>query len=231
MPASVIFRLEEGIAYLEIAAPAADLALAVAELSGELERLQAEAQVRALVIEGGLELLTAGPPLASGPLDGLLGQIGCCDVPVLAVVSGTLTGTGLAIAFACHARIAQPAARLGFPEVRLGLLPPPATILKFTQLAGAQPALAAMSAGAMISAAQAVTLGLIDEVAADAVGAATARAQEPGIRPKRADGDPPGPAFFAEFRSKSEAKARGQLAPRRIIDAVEAACTLPAPRR
>ena len=87
-----------------------------------------------------------------------------------------------------------------------------------------------MSAGAMISAAQALTLGLIDEVAADAVGAATARAQEPGIRPKRADGDPPGPAFFAEFRSKSEAKARGQLAPRRIIDAVEAACTLPAPQ-
>jgi 3-hydroxyacyl-CoA dehydrogenase len=160
----VTFRVEEGIAYLAIMPPAADLALAVSELSSALEQLQAQSQVTAVVFERGLELLAAGPPLASAPLDGLLDQISCCDVPVLAVLGGTVTGTGLAIALTCHA---QPDARLGFPEVRLGLMPPPATILRFTRLAGAAGALAAMTAGAVIDAHQGVTLGLIDQVSED----------------------------------------------------------------
>ncbi|MET0426228.1 MAG: 3-hydroxyacyl-CoA dehydrogenase NAD-binding domain-containing protein [Actinoplanes sp.] len=90
--------------------------------------------------------------------------------PVVAAINGAALGGGLEIALACHHRIAldSPAVRLGFPEVTLGLLPGAGGITRTVRMLGLAPALTVwLLTGKRMRAADAVTHGLLDEVAAD----------------------------------------------------------------
>jgi 3-hydroxyacyl-CoA dehydrogenase len=139
------------------------------------------------------------------------------------------------MAMACHWRVASTGSRVGLPEVKLGLMPGSGGTQRFPRLAGPEAALEYITSGDHIAAAKALELGLVDELAENVVPAAIALAQR-AVRESRPlsvvsqltekiSGVNPG--IFAAFRQRLERKARGQLAPFKIVDSIEAACTLP----
>jgi 3-hydroxyacyl-CoA dehydrogenase len=155
--------------------------------------------------------------------------------PVVAAIDGAAVGGGFELAMACHWRVASRTSRVGLPEVKLGLIPGAGGTQRFPRLAGPEAALEYISTGEPIPAARALDLGLLDEVAEDAVAAATEFARRvvregrslqvvSTLTDKIRGVDP---RLFAEFRARIERKARGQLAPWKIIDCIEAACTRP----
>ncbi|MXV14139.1 enoyl-CoA hydratase/isomerase family protein [Hufsiella ginkgonis] len=84
--------------------------------------------------------------------------------PVLAAINGYALGGGLELAMACHLRIAADNARLGLPEVSLGLIPGYGGTQRLTQLAGKGKALEMVLTGDMISAEEAYRTGLVNKV-------------------------------------------------------------------
>jgi len=98
-----------------------------------------------------------------------------CGKPVVAILNGQCKGGGLEIAMGCHWRIVidDGKARLGLPEVKLGLLPGGGGTQRMPRLVGMQQALQWMGEGADIKAAQALATGLVNELAADADAAMT----------------------------------------------------------
>jgi 3-hydroxyacyl-CoA dehydrogenase len=155
--------------------------------------------------------------------------------PVVAAIAGTALGGGFELALACHWRIAAESAKVGLPEVKLGLIPGAGGTQRFTRLAGPEAALDAITSGTHIPAPRALELGLVDALADEVVAAAIAFARQAAQenRPLRIVSDVSDKitgvkaGLFADFRKKIQAKARGQLAPFRIIDSIEAACTEP----
>jgi len=155
--------------------------------------------------------------------------------PIVAAIEGVALGGGFELALACHWRVAAASARVGLPEVKLGLIPGAGGTQRFTRLAGPQAALEAITSGAHLSASRALELGLVDELAEPALAGALALARRAAAerRPLRIASDlterirDVSPELFAAFRRRLEPKARGQLAPWRIVDSIEAACTLP----
>jgi enoyl-CoA hydratase len=97
--------------------------------------------------------------------------------PVLAAVNGHALGAGLELAMACDLRIAAPAAKLGAPEVALGIIPGGGGTQRLPRLVGLGRASRMVLTGEAIDAATALAWGLVDEVADDPV----ARAKELGL--------------------------------------------------
>jgi 3-hydroxyacyl-CoA dehydrogenase len=158
------------------------------------------------------------------------------DKPVVCALHGTALGGGMELALACHYRIASPSARLGLPEVTLGLLPGGGGTQRLPRLIGAAAALDMMLSGTLVTARLALETGLIDDVvdgdliaaALHFVGELHARRAALHVASAR-DVDPASftPALFADKRAELAKKARGAFAPARIVDCVEAAATRP----
>ncbi len=87
--------------------------------------------------------------------------------PVVAALHGTLLGDGVEIALACHYRIAASDARMGLPEVKLGLLPGCGGTQRLPRLTGAELALDMIASGEPVSAPLAKKSGIVDELAED----------------------------------------------------------------
>ncbi len=87
-----------------------------------------------------------------------------CGKPVIALVNGFALGGGCELAMACTIRIASETARLGQPEVKLGLIPGYGGTQRLPRLVGAPTALKLLLTGDMIPAAEALRIGLVDEV-------------------------------------------------------------------
>ena len=87
--------------------------------------------------------------------------------PVVAALNGTALGGGLEIALACHYRIAlnNPKAQFGLPEVGLGLLPGGGGIVRLTRMIGLQPSLPLLTEGKRLKAKEALSNGLVNEIA------------------------------------------------------------------
>ena len=243
---AVNYRVAEDVAILEIANPPVNaLSLAVREgLMEGLARAYADPGVVAIVICGADGIFPAGADIneiASGLaltapmiLD-VQARMEAATKPLVAALEGNALGGGFELALTCHWRVATPAATVGLPEVRLGLIPGAGGTQRFTRLAGPQAALEAITSGAPLSASRALELGLIDGIADDAVAAAAVLGrQAAGERwPLRITSELNGRirevngGMFTAFRQKIAARARGQLAPWKIIDCIEAACTRP----
>jgi 3-hydroxyacyl-CoA dehydrogenase len=222
-------------------------ALSLAVREGLMEALVAGAQdpaVAALVVTGAqgtfcggadINEIASGAALKPPMIAELQAQIEASRKPIVAAITGVALGGGFELALTCHARTLAPAAKVGLPEVKLGLIPGAGGTVRFTRLAGAAAALEAITSGAQIPAGRALELGLVDEVADDALGAAVALAGRLALdrQPLRITSElrerirEVNPEVFAGFRKKLSAKARGQLAPFRIVDSIEAACTQP----
>ena len=154
--------------------------------------------------------------------------------PVVAAIYGFALGGGLENAMACHYRIAVPSAKVGLPEVLIGILPGGGGTQRLPRLVGAQTALEMITSGRHVPAAEAARLGIIDEVLPDGVdlrsaGVAYARTVAdarplPRVRDKSVTAEP---GVFEAMRKSIARKARNQKAPYNCIAAVEAACTLP----
>ena len=159
--------------------------------------------------------------------------------PVVAAIHGTALGGGLEVALVCHYRIAVPTARLGLPEVNIGLLPGAGGTQRLPRIVGPEAALEMMTSGAHVRAKDALQSGLLDELAPedDLSGAAVALARRvvDEKRPLRKIRDQNEkveaarghPEIFAKFRQANAKKFRGFEAPKKIIECVEAAVNLP----
>ncbi len=209
-----------------------------------LERAAGDAAVVAAVLCGtnacfsagaDIEEIASGLALQAPLLADVQARIEAARKPIVAALEGTALGGGLEIALTCHWRTCAPTARVGLPEVKLGLIPGAGGTLRFTRLAGPESALEAITGGAQIPAARALEVGLVDALAEDAVAAAIelgrqAAADGRPLRLARDCGDrirSVRPGLFAEFRRNITRRARGQLAPWRIVDSIEAACMQP----
>jgi 3-hydroxyacyl-CoA dehydrogenase len=185
----------------------------------------------------GADISEFGKPPADPWLPEVLELVESMDIPVIAAIHGTALGGGLETAMACHYRIAVSSARLGLPEVLLGLLPGAGGTQWSPRLIGVEASLDLMISGKPISAAVALEKGLVDRLAAgDLMEAATAYANElvdSHAGPRRTSdlevetGHLPD-GFFDATRALVAKKTKGLPAPQRIIDCVEAAATLDA---
>ena len=159
--------------------------------------------------------------------------------PVIAAIHGTALGGGLEVALCAHYRVAVPSAKVGLPEVNLGLLPGAGGTQRLPRIVGAAKALEMVTSGQHVPAKAALAMGLVDELApeGDLRNAAIAFAKKvlaekrPLVKIRDNDAkmieDRKHPEIFAEFRKANARKFRGFLAPEYNIQCVEAAVNLP----
>src|SRR5947207_8031288 len=158
--------------------------------------------------------------------------------PVVAAIHGYALGGGLETALACHYRIAVPSAKVGLPEVQIGILPGAGGTQRLPRLVGPKAAMELITSGRHVPAAEAQKLGIVDEILpeGDLKNAAIAFARRIADRrplPRIRDRDDKlaeakaDPGMFEAFRKSIARRARNQRAPYACIEAVEAACNLP----
>ncbi|MDZ4309613.1 MAG: enoyl-CoA hydratase-related protein [Cypionkella sp.] len=215
-----------------------------ATLSAAL-RAVADSDLRAVVIcsdlaafSAGADMSELGKPAAAPGLRALCTQIEDFPKPVIVALNGSTLGAGLELALAAHGRVASPAAHLGLPEIGLGVVPEAGATQRLPRLVGASAALKLMLEPAPISAAQALTIGLVDQVfEGDLRAQACAFAERlaealqgraPLKTSDRRDGLRDGKAFQAAIAAARARYAGTPLpAPARLIDCVEACQLLP----
>ncbi len=156
--------------------------------------------------------------------------------PVIAAIHGTALGGGLEIALSCHFRIAVTTAKLGLPEVKLGLLPGAGGTQRLPRVAGVQVALEMITSGTPIVAAKAKAIGILDEIVeGDLKAAARAYAKKvvnerlPIQRVSSLVAKADSPSLFDDFARSIGRKSRGLIAPFKCIEAVKAATELAFP--
>jgi 3-hydroxyacyl-CoA dehydrogenase len=183
---------------------------------------------------GGADISEFGKPPREPFLPDVCTHIESSLKPVVAAVHGPALGGGCEIALGAHYRLATKDARFGFPEVKLGLVPGAGGSQRMPRLTGVAPALAMMPAGGSVSAQEAFEIGLVDRVAdGDVRNAGLEFAREIAEKgaPVRRVSELPNPRFderaFAEARTVWKKKARGEIAPLKAIDVVEASTRLP----
>ncbi|WP_316816837.1 enoyl-CoA hydratase/isomerase family protein [Pedobacter nyackensis] len=105
-----------------------------------------------------------GEALARNGQEQVFNAMENCPKPIVAAINGFALGGGLELALACHIRIASDNAKLGLPEVSLGLIPGYGGTQRLTQVIGKGRALEMIATGEMISADQAEKVGLVNHV-------------------------------------------------------------------
>ena len=211
-------------------------------LVAAIEEAEKDDAIKAVVIrcEGqtffaGADITEFGKPPLMPWLPTVVDTIENCSKPVVAAIHGTALGGGLEIALGCHYRVAVPSAKLGVPEVKLGLLPGAGGTQRLPRVAGVQKALEMVTSGTPIGAKDARDLGLVDRLCeGDLQQHAVAYAEEvKQVRPlpkssERQDKiEAADPGIFDEFRKANARKFRGFEAPEKNIQAVEAALAKP----
>lgn len=180
----------------------------------------------------GADVKEFGKPAQPPVLPEVVDAIEAAAKPWAAGIHGTALGGGLELAMACHARVATPEARLGLPEVTLGLIPGAGGTVRLPRLVGADLALRMVSGGKPIGADEALAAGLIDAVAdGDLLAAAKALATGHGVPRRTLSLSPRQPADPAAFEATAETmvrRARGQLSIPEAVAAVRRALSLPA---
>jgi 3-hydroxyacyl-CoA dehydrogenase len=174
------------------------------------------------------------PPLSPG-LREAIAAVENCAKPVVAAIHGTAFGGGLEVALACHYRVAVAAAKVGLPEVKLGILPGAGGTQRLPRLIGVEAALDIIVSGDPVPAPKAAKAGVIDEIiegdlldgaVAYARRVAAAKAPLRRVRDLEVDARLP-PGFFDTARARIAKEKKNLFAPQRIVDALQFAATLP----
>ena len=212
-----------------------------------LNQFNADPTIRAIVLIGAGRSFIAGADIRQFGKDRPRAPIGTrtydvmdrSEKPIVAAIHGYALGGGLENAMGCHYRIAKRSAKVGLPEVLIGILPGGNGTQRLPRLIGAKRALDMIVTGRHVPADEALAFGILDQVIDDstdlrAAGIAMARAKAdirplPRVRDRTAQlaeyqADP---GMFDAMRKSIARKARNQKAPYNCIAAVEAACALP----
>ena len=206
----------------------------------------ADAAVQAVLLVGsgkafiaGADIREFGKPAMPPSLPDVLMQLESSDKLVVAAIHGPALGGGLEVALSCHYRLAVSGAKLGLPEVQLGLLPGAGGTQRTPRLIGVKAALDLMLSGRHASAEEALAMGLVDKVepaGTDASSAGLAYANAlldqgaPVRRTREATALADKAAAQAELdaaKAESAKKNRGLFSPGQIIECVQGALDLP----
>lgn len=213
------------------------------ELATHLEAAWADAQVHSIVIIGAGKLFCGGadvkafntPASRAEPSSRtIVRQIEASAKPVIAAIHGNALGLGLEFAMGCHYRIAQRGAKLGLPEVKLGLLPGGGGTQRLPRLAGVEAALRMIVEGNPVGADEALAMGLVDEIAAgellpaalDFAARVSSRSQHP-VASRRQATVPAEAGWFETQREKLANAKRCLPAPLECLACIEAAVSMP----
>ena len=216
-------------------------------ISESIDQVHKDDGLKAAVLIGGgstfiagadikeLAKMALGKPRGAGLLP-LLSKIEDCRKAVVAAIHGTALGGGMEIAMACHYRVAVRSAKVGQPEVKLGIIPGAAGTQRLPRLAGIAKAVEICSEGNPVAAEEAFELGILDKlIEGDLLTGALAFAREIVAKPvpktrerNNKLGEPEqNTPIFAAARENARRKHRGLMAPLAAIDAVEAATRMP----
>jgi 3-hydroxyacyl-CoA dehydrogenase len=243
---TVSFSRSNDIGFITIENPPVN-ALSRAVRTGLVDSLKAalaDSQVKAIVLYGEGRIFSAGadigefgsPAAAADPsLPAVIAKFDASEKPVIAVIHGTALGGGLELTLGCNYRVGMPGAKLGLPEVKLGILPGAGGTQRLPRLIGVKAALDMVTTGDPVSAEMALELGILDTIGTAAtpkeVGLSFARQViergMPLVRVrdrKTGDGDR---KIFEEYRARLKKRSRGQISPLACVDAVEFAATFP----
>ncbi|MDR7007340.1 3-hydroxyacyl-CoA dehydrogenase NAD-binding domain-containing protein [Paraburkholderia strydomiana] len=214
-------------------------------LLAAIEAADSDPSVQAVLIVGagrnfiaGADIREFGKPPVPPSLPDVCNRIEACTKPVVAAIHGAALGGGLEVALAAHYRLAVDGAKLGLPEVQLGLLPGAGGTQRTPRLIGAQAALDLMLSGRHANAQEALALGLVDRLGSSddilAEGLAYVHELLAGHAPVRRTRDATALndraaslAVVATARAETAKKSRGLFSPLKIVDAVEAAIAQP----
>ena len=239
----VTLAIAEGVATILIDYPPVN-ALAAPVRAGVLSAMRQASEdpaVSAIVLAcagrtfiAGADITEFGKPPLPPSFEDLFDAIENAPKPVIAAIHGTALGGGFELTLACHHRIASDDARIGLPEVNLGLLPGAGGTQRLPRLVGIETALDIMTSGRLVTAKEALRLGLVDALAppndflAHAQTYARQMVSEGAPRPRIRDRNAPASdaAVFADFRKTNARRFRGFRAPEAIIQTVEAAANL-----
>ena len=236
--------IEDGIAVLTIDNPPVNaLSQGVRQgIKDGVEQSLANDDVTAIVLICAGRTFIAGADItefASAPkepgLHPVLELMENASKPIIAAIHGTALGGGLETALVCHFRVSDTGARFGLPEVNLGLLPGAGGTQRLPRVVGPAKALAMMTSGAQIGAAEAHADGLVDEIVEGdlregAISFARRVVAESIPLSRVRDRDAKlavDASLFDEFRKSIARKTRGFLAPEYNIRCIEAAVNLP----
>jgi 3-hydroxyacyl-CoA dehydrogenase len=201
----------------------------------------AEIKVGVLACEGrtfmaGADITEFGKPPMSPGLHEAIGTLENSPKPIVAAIHGTAFGGGLEVALACHYRVAIATAKVGLPEVKLGILPGAGGTQRLPRLVGIETALGIIVSGDPVAASTAAKAGVIDQIIeGDLIEGAVAYAKELAarkaplrkVRDLNVDAGKLPAGFFDEARKRIAKEKRNLFAPQRIVDALQAAATLP----
>ena len=242
----VRFDVQDGVGVITIDNPPVN-ALAPGVRDGIVEAVEkgeADGSVKAMVLIGagrsfiaGADIRAFGKPRAT-PRRTTYDALDGSKKPVVAAIHGYALGGGLEIAQACHYRIAVPTAKVGLPEVLIGILPGGGGTQRLPRLIGPKAALDMIVTGRHVPAEEARKLGVLDAVVLgedlrkEAIAFAKQVADKrplPRVRDRadklaEAKADP---GMFEAMRKSIARKARNQKAPYACIDCVEASTTMP----
>ena len=198
-------------------------------------------QAKALVVIGegrtfpaGADIREFGKPPAGPALPDVISEYESSDKLVIAAIHGTALGGGLEVALGCDYRVALESAKVGLPEVKLGLLPGAGGTQRLPRLVGAKAALDMIVGGNPVKAKDAFKVGIVDEVVGgDLLEGALAYARKlvadnaplrkiRDLDVKKEDAD-----LFTNYEKSIARKQRGFKAPVHCIKAVQAAVELP----
>ncbi|MDJ0842342.1 MAG: 3-hydroxyacyl-CoA dehydrogenase NAD-binding domain-containing protein [Acidobacteriota bacterium] len=247
MSDSVLYKVSGRVAVITLDNPPVN-ALGGAVRKGVMDGMEqawSDDAVRAVVINstgklfcGGADITEFGKAMTDPLLPDLLNAIEGSPKLVIAALDGAALGGGFELALVCHYRFALPRAKVGLPEVNLGLLPGAGGTQRLPRVAGVEKALTMITRGAPIGAQEALACGAVDRIHegdGDFTEGAIAYAEtliDEGVplrncRSMDVDAAAVPEDFFQTFRAKNAKRFAGFFAPERCILAVEAACTLP----
>ena len=179
---NILVASENGLGYITINRPAKLNALnkaTIQELHDALESLDNDALIRTIIITGSGEKafvagadisefasfsVEEGAQLAAQGQELLFDFVENLKTPVIAAINGFALGGGLELAMACHFRIASENAKMGLPEVSLGVIPGYGGTQRLPQLIGKGRAMELVMTAGMINAEEAFRAGLVNHV-------------------------------------------------------------------
>ncbi len=237
--------IDDGIAVITSNHPPVNALSAIVRdgLTAAFEQAIGDAQVKAIVLTcagrtffAGADISEFGKPPKGASLHALFDKMEGAPKPIVAAIHGTSLGGGFETALVCHYRVAVPSARVGLPEVKLGLLAGAGGTQRLPRIVGAAKALEMVTSGVPVGGKAALAMGLVDELVpegSDLRSAGIAFARKvlaegralKKVRDRQVEGATP--ELFAEFRKKNAKAFRGFEAPEASIKCIEAAARLP----